>query len=86
MKAKNVIIASAAAMLLISGAVVARADSSTPAKLSTCAGVNSCKGQGACKTATNGCAGQNSCKGQGILFISSASCQKKGGKEVKKGT
>jgi hypothetical protein len=74
------VVAGAAALLIISGAVVARADDSAGAKVQ-CMGVNACKGQGACATAKNDCKGKNGCKGQGMVKMSSAKdCTDKGGK------
>ena len=46
MNAKSLVIAGAAALLLINGAVSARADESAGAAQVKCVGVNSCKGQG----------------------------------------
>ena len=80
MNAKSFVIAGAAALLLVSGAVIARADESAGAAQVKCMGVNSCKGQGACATAHNDCKGKNGCKGQGMEKMSSAKdCTDKGG-------
>jgi len=80
MNPKAFVVAGAAALLIISGAIVARADDSAGAKVQ-CLGVNSCKGQGACATAKNDCKGKNGCKGQGMVKMSSAKdCTDKGGK------
>jgi hypothetical protein len=80
MNAKSFVIAGAAALLLVSGAVTARADESAGSAQVKCMGVNSCKGQGACATAHNDCKGKNGCKGQGIEKMSSAKdCTDKGG-------
>ena len=80
MNAKSFVIAGAAALLLISGAVTARADDSAGSAQVKCLGVNSCKGQGACATAHNDCKGKNGCKGQGMQKMSSAKdCTDKGG-------
>ena len=81
MNAKTIMIASAAAMLLISGSVVARADEMGSGKQVACMGINSCKGHGSCKSAQNDCKGKNGCKGQGKTMTSSAEdCTAKGGK------
>lgn len=81
MNAKSFVIAGAAALLLISGAVSARADESAGSAQVKCMGVNSCKGQGACATVHNDCKGKNACKGQGMEKMSSAKdCTDKGGK------
>jgi len=80
MNAKSFVIAGAAALLLVSGAVAARADESAGSAQVKCLGVNSCKGQGACATAHNDCKGKNGCKGQGMQKMSSAKdCTDKGG-------
>jgi hypothetical protein len=80
MNAKTVLIASAAAVMLLSGAVTARADEMMSGKQVTCFGINSCKGHGSCKTAQNDCKGKNACKGQGNTMTSAAECNAKGGK------
>ena len=80
MNAKTLLIASAAAMLLISGSVTARADDMSAGKKVPCMGVNSCKGQGSCKSAQNDCKGKNGCKGQGMMMMSPEECTAKGGK------
>jgi uncharacterized membrane protein len=86
MNAKSLMIAGAAALLLVSGAVTARADQSATSGQVKCLGANSCKGQGACATANNGCQGQNACKGQGFVMASNAQeCTSKGGKVMTEG-
>ena len=86
MNAKTLMVAGAAALLIVSGAVVARADDSAGAKVK-CMGVNSCKGKGACATAKNDCKGKNGCKGQGMTRMSSAKdCTDKGGTVMAEGT
>jgi len=85
MNAKSILIASTAAMLLITGAVTARADEMMSGKQVTCFGINSCKGHGSCKTAQNDCKGKNACKGQGNTVTSSEDCSSKGGKVVESG-
>ena len=80
---KGVLMASAAAALILSGAVVARAEGDKAADKVHCAGVNACKGQGACAGGGHDCAGKNGCKGQGwVESDSAADCAKKGGKVV----
>lgn len=79
MNAKAVLVASAAAVLLISGAVVARADEMGGKKVA-CMGINSCKGHGSCKSAQNDCKGKNGCKGQGKTMTTAEDCKAKGGK------
>jgi hypothetical protein len=80
MNAKSFVVAGAAALLIVSGAVSARADQSSGSAPVKCMGINSCKGQGACASAKNDCKGTNSCKGQGWTQASSAQdCTSKGG-------
>jgi hypothetical protein len=76
---KGMLIAGAAAGLLMSGAVPARASSHEGGDKVHCLGVNACKGQGACATADNQCAGKNACKGKGVVEMSAADCKAKGG-------
>jgi uncharacterized membrane protein len=78
----GVLIASAAASLILSGAVVARAAGEKTGDTVRCAGINACKGQGSCAGAGNSCAGQNACKGKGNVDTSKDECMKKGGKVV----
>jgi hypothetical protein len=86
MNAKSILIASTAAMLLITGTVTARADDmANGSKQVSCFGVNSCKGHGSCKTAQNDCKGKNACKGQGNTMTSAENCSAKGGKVVASG-
>jgi hypothetical protein len=80
-KTKGMLIASAAASLIISGAVVAAEHGSKAGgDMVQCEGVNACKGQGGCATAENSCAGKNACKGKGVVEMSAEECTKKGGK------
>lgn len=79
---KGALIAGAAAALLLSGGVMARATDKAGSEVH-CAGINECKGKGSCAGAGNSCKAQNSCKGKGIVDVSSANeCTKKGGKVV----
>jgi hypothetical protein len=80
MNVKSIVIASAAATLLLTGAVGAQAAEKEGGDKVRCAGVNECKGKGGCHTASNACAGSNGCKGQGIVMMDKAECEKKGGK------
>ncbi len=77
---KGILIASAAATLVLGGAVLARADQKTGGDMVHCAGVNACKGHGECAGAGHSCAGMNACKGQGWVELSKEDCAKKGGK------
>jgi len=82
---KGMLIASAAASLIMAGALTARADQGkTGGDMVNCAGVNACKGQGSCASAENSCAGKNACKGKGVVEMSAADCTKKGGKVAEK--
>ncbi len=55
MNGKSLLIASAVAMLFVTGAVNARADQSAGADQVKCVGVNSCKGQGFVETSAQEC-------------------------------
>jgi hypothetical protein len=80
MNAKSFIVAGAAALLIVSGAVAARADESAGSAQVKCMGANNCKGQGSCASAKNDCKGHNACKGQAWIQTSSAKeCTDKGG-------
>jgi hypothetical protein len=79
---KGILIASAAATLVLGGAVLARADQKTGGDMVHCAGVNACKGPGECAGAGHSCAGMNSCKGKGWVELGKDDCAKKGGKVV----
>jgi len=80
MNAKSLPIATAVALLFITGGVIANASESTKAAQVRCSGINSCKGQSFCATAKNACAGQNACKGKGWLKVSRKECSAKGGR------
>ena len=79
MNSGSMLIASAAAALLITGAVTARADEKVGGDQVRCAGINACKGHGACASAHNECKGKNGCKGQGISMTSASDCKSQGG-------
>jgi hypothetical protein len=79
MNTKAFMIATAAAGLLLTGAVTAQAAEEAGGDKVPCLGVNACKGQGACHTVNNACAGQNGCKGKGAMLTSAADCKAKGG-------
>ena len=78
---KGILLAGAAAALILSGAVGARADEKTGGDV-YCSGINACKGKGACAGAGNSCAGQNGCKGQGHTKTTKEECLAKKGKVV----
>jgi hypothetical protein len=80
MNTKSRSIATAVALLFITGGVVAKANESTSTTQVRCSGINSCKGQSLCATAKNACAGQNGCKGQGWLKVSREECSSKSGR------
>jgi uncharacterized membrane protein len=76
------LIATAAAGLILGGAISAPADhheKKTGGEMVHCSGVNACKGKGACATGEHSCAGLNSCKGKGWVEMSAEECAKKGG-------
>jgi len=79
MNAKSLLIASAVAMLFVTGAVNARAQDSSGTDQVKCVGANSCKGHSSCKSAQNDCKGKNACKGQGFVQTSTQDCKDKGG-------
>ena len=86
-KKNGLMIASAAAALIIAGAVGVKAESHTEKQGGDkvmCEGVNDCKGKGSCATAQNSCAGENACKGKGALSMTKDECEKKGGKVSEK--
>jgi hypothetical protein len=80
-KTIGVVIAGAAAGLILSGAVSARADEKKGGDV-YCSGINACKGKGTCAGAGNSCAGENGCKGKGIVKSSEKECKEKGGTVV----
>ena len=81
-KTLGFVIAGAAASLILTGAVNARADEKSGGDV-YCSGINACKGQGACAGNGHSCAGQNGCKGTGVTKSSSEKeCTAKGGKVV----
>jgi hypothetical protein len=82
MNTKGFLIATAAATLLLSGTITARADEKAGGDQVICSGINSCKGKGSCAGASNSCAGKNACKGQGHTKTTAAECTAKGGKVV----
>src|SRR5205814_8805380 len=82
---KGVLIASAAASLIMAGALTARADEGKKGGDAVkCAGVNACKGRGSCATAENSWAGKNGGKGKGAGERSVGDCGKKGGRVAEK--
>ena len=79
---RGMLIASAAASLILTGDVLARAEDKAGVEVH-CAGINSSKGKGSCAGASNACKAQNECKGKGYVDVSSAEkCAKAGGKVI----
>jgi len=78
---KGMLIAGAAASLVLSGTLTARADEKSGGDV-YCSGINACKGHGACAGAGNACGGKNGCKGQGVVKSTTKECEAKGGKVV----
>src|SRR5882724_6351241 len=63
----GIVVATAAASLILAGAIAARAEQEKAGgELVHCAGVNECKGKGICAGPESECAGVNTCKGKGI--------------------
>lgn len=81
-KVTGFLIASAAAGLVLSGTVSARAEEAKTGGDVYCSGINSCKGAGACAGAGHACGGKNGCKGQGVVKSTEKECKEKGGKVV----
>jgi hypothetical protein len=77
-KTSGALLATAAAALLLSGAIAPSVGNASEAQVQ-CLGVNACKGQSDCATASNGCKGQNACKGKGMKAMTEADCKAAGG-------
>lgn len=72
-------LASAAALLALSGAALPGvANAKTTAQIH-CFGVNTCKGTSDCKSGNHACKGMNDCKGQGFRLESAKQCKTDGG-------
>ena len=80
---RGMLIASAAAALILSGRVVARAADKAGGEVH-CAGINACKGKGICAGPESECAGVNACRGKGVIATTAEGCKQKGGKVVDK--
>ena len=76
-KKSGAALATAAAIMLMSGAVTTPAPAAD--NFVACLGVNACKGKGACKSTSNACKGKNACKGRGYVKMSKAQCDAIGG-------
>lgn len=83
---KGIVIASAVASLLATGAFAGdkapKKDAKDASGKVSCSGVNECKGKGECGGPTHDCAGQNECKAKGWLSLSEKECKAKGGKVI----
>ena len=75
MKSKTMALASAAALLLLAGAGLARAEEGEETAKIKCEGVNQCKSHSDCKSLLSECAGKNSCKGKGFLMLTPEECE-----------
>jgi hypothetical protein len=74
MKSKSFALASAAAVMFITGgAGLAHAEEGDEATVH-CEGVNECKGHSDCKAGDHECKGMNSCKGKGYVNMTQADC------------
>ncbi len=83
-KFSGVALATAAAALFATGAVMTSVVQAAEGAQVHCSGINSCKGTAECKTAKNECKGMNSCKGQGwVSKASEKACKDAGGTVVK---
>lgn len=78
-KTSGVLLATAAAALFMSGALVAQEEDGAEEAKIHCGGINACKGASECKTATNACKAQNECKGQGIVSTTKEDCESQKG-------
>ena len=81
MRARGIVIATAAAALFVAGGAgtaVAGHHEGDEEKIK-CHGVNECKGQADCKTTQNACKGQAACKGHGFKAMKAADCLSTGG-------
>ncbi len=81
MNTKRILMASAVAGLLSTGAAVAAEHGGGAGDKVPCYGVNKCKGTGACggkhdDGTAYSCAGNNGCKGKGFLMIDKDTCLK----------
>lgn len=83
-KQTGITLATAAAALFATGALMMAPVAQAADGSVKCAGINSCKGTSECKTASNECKGMNSCKGHGWVTKASAkACTDAGGSVVK---
>lgn len=85
MLATRITLASAAAIVAVSGGIAAQAQTKATAdKVVHCYGTNSCKGTSDCATANTSCKGQNECKGQGFKALTVKACKAAGGRLTEK--
>ena len=69
----------AAALFATSAVVVSSASAADEVKIK-CYGANACKGHSECKTSMNGCKGKNACKGKGFEAMTEKECVEKVGR------
>lgn len=72
-------IASAAAVLALTGLSAVAPAQAAGGKEIACYGVNTCKGTSDCKSGNHDCKGQNDCKGQGFKHMTEKACKAAGG-------
>jgi uncharacterized membrane protein len=84
MLATRISLATAAAVVAVSGAAVAQAADKADEKVVHCYGINTCKGSSDCATASSACKGQNACKGQGFKALTVKACKAAGGRLTEK--
>jgi uncharacterized membrane protein len=84
MLATRISLATAAAVVAVTGAAVTQAAAKADEKLVHCYGINTCKGSSDCATANSACKGQNACKGQGFKALTVKACKAAGGRLTEK--
>ena len=84
MLATRISLATAAAVVAVTGGIAAQAAAKADEKVVHCYGINSCKGSSDCATASSACKGQNACKGQGFKALSVKACKAAGGRLTEK--
>lgn len=77
-------VATAAALIALSGATLSGPAFAKGTTQVHCYGVNSCKGTSDCKSGNHDCKGQNDCKGQGFKLESAKQCKADGGSLTEK--
>ncbi len=84
MLATRISLATAAAVVAVTGGIAAQAAAKADDKVVHCYGINTCKGTSDCATASSACKGQNACKGQGFKALSVKACKAAGGRLTEK--